>query len=183
MRMLAAAALLIASPTLASFKYQPAQEMTNSQLVQQSVSVCNSANIENAPAFVGPVTDGAALFDAKQKLNLENRIVKFETENTEKLVVVTVKSLLDQDISAYTCTLFNSWGIGDSVRNDGIAILIAPNERKVRIAVGYGLEDILSNAFLGQVIQTKILPEFKKGDFEAGVSNAISAISEELRGK
>ncbi|GGN46792.1 hypothetical protein GCM10011349_14370 [Novosphingobium indicum] len=96
------------------------------------------------------------------------------------MVLATTPSLNGEEISDYAQKLGNRWGIGRKEHDDGVIILVAPNERKVRIAVGYGLEKTLTNAFCGQVIADDMLPRFKEGDFAAGVEAGVAAISAKI---
>ncbi len=162
-------------------KYQPQTE-AESLLASQPKSVCPSADISSAPALAGPITDEANVFTLESKARLVADILKFEQNHQEQLVVVTVKSLAGQDIAGFTCNLARKWGIGNKDRNDGIVILAAPTERKLRIAVGYGLEKRLTNSILKSVIDKNVMPEFRRQQFETGIANAITEISGRLSG-
>jgi uncharacterized protein len=173
------AAILTSTGAIAGCEYAP-QKNTLSTQQESTRSVCKAADISSAPALAGRVTDAAGLFDTDTIQNIENQIVEFERGHAAQLVVVTARTLDNQDISAFTCNLGRKWGIGDVRREDGIIILIAPNDRKARIAVGYGLETRLSDAFLGQVMAEQMIPNFGNRKFELGVAKAITAISKKL---
>lgn len=174
----AAYALLVALLCATSAcKNQPKTEPES-----QAKSICPPADISSAPAQVGPVTDGADVFMPESEKRLEASILKFEKDHPEQLVVVTVKSLAGQEITGFACNLGRKWGIGDKNRHDGIVILVAPSEGKLRIAVGYGLEKRLPDTALKSVIDNNVVSEFKQQRFETGVSNAIREISKRLSG-
>jgi uncharacterized protein len=94
---------------------------------------------------------------------------QFEHRTKHQLVVVTVTSLRGRDVADFTRELANSWGIGRKCYDDGIVLLVAPHERKVRIAVGYGLEKALPNEVAQRIIDQRILPQFRRGEYR-GVS-------------
>jgi uncharacterized protein len=95
-------------------------------------------------------------------------------------VVVTVSSLQDQEIEDYGYQLGRAWGIGQKENDNGALLIVAPNERKVRVEVGYGLEPVLTDAFSSQVIRDDILPSFRDGDYQAGVVKGVDALIAQL---
>jgi uncharacterized protein len=92
------------------------------------------------------------------------------------MVVVTVQSLGGRDVAAFTKELGNNWGIGRAEQNDGIILLVAPKERKARIEVGLGLEQTLPNALCQQIMDAKIIPHFRSGDYAGGITAGVTAI-------
>ena len=92
------------------------------------------------------------------------------------MVIVTVSTLGGRDVADFTRDLANSWGIGRKGHNDGVVLLVAPNERKVRIAVGYGLEKALPNALCQKIIDEQMLPRFREGDLPAGIEAGSRAL-------
>jgi uncharacterized protein len=95
-------------------------------------------------------------------------------------VVVTVSSLQDQEIEDYGYQLGRAWGIGQKENDNGALLIVAPNERKVRVEVGYGLEPVLTDAFSSQVIRDDILPSFRDGDYQAGVVKGVDDLIAQL---
>ncbi len=91
-------------------------------------------------------------------------------------MVATVDSLQDRDIETFANLLFRKWGLGDKKTNNGVLLLVAPKERKVRIEVGYGLEGVLTDALSKLIIVNGIAPRFKKGDFDGGVTRGVDDI-------
>jgi uncharacterized protein len=94
--------------------------------------------------------------------------------------VVTLPSLQGYEIEDYGYQLGRAWAIGDKKLNDGALLIVAPNERKVRVEVGYGLEGVLTDALSSVIIQSAILPKFKAGDMEGGVVAGTDALVQQL---
>jgi uncharacterized protein len=133
------------------------------------------------PALSGRVVDEANLLSPATRAQLTERLAAHERKTTNQVVVVTLKSLQGLTIEQYGYQLGRAWGIGQAQRNNGVLLIVAPNERKVRIEVGYGLEGTLTDLQSHLIIQDQILPRFREGKFEAGIvagTNAILAILE-----
>jgi uncharacterized protein len=135
-----------------------------------------AANKAPALALAGRVTDAADVLDPAQEAALTAKLVELERRTQHQLVIVTAPSLEGQDIAAFTRDLANGWGIGRKGHNDGVVLLVAPNERKVRIAVGYGLEQALTRAVCEQIINDKMIPLFRKGDLPGAIGAGTDAL-------
>lgn len=96
------------------------------------------------------------------------------------MVVVTVKTLGGHPIESYAQSLGNYWGIGRREINDGVVLLVAPNERMVRIAVGKGLEQTLADAEAKAIIERVVIPAFTHGDMQAGIDRGVDGIAREI---
>jgi uncharacterized protein len=143
-------------------------------------SICVTVKIISPPKFRGRVNDDAHVLRQGAELRLSRRLAAWEKTGGPQGVVVTIPSLRGIDINNYACTLGDDWGIGNKARNDGIMFLYAIKERKVRIAVGFGLENRLSNTFLQEVIDQNILPELRQARFENATNAALDRIIEKL---
>jgi uncharacterized protein len=132
------------------------------------------------PPLTGRVVDQANLLDPATEQALTEKLAALETGTTDQLVVVTVSSLQDQEIEDYGYQLGRAWGIGQKENDNGALLIVAPNERKVRVEVGYGLEPVLTDAFSSQVIRDDILPSFRDGDYQAGVVKGVDALIAQL---
>ena len=132
------------------------------------------------PALTGRVVDDAHILNSETRDALTEKLAALEARNSRQLVVVTVPSLGGYEISDYGYQLGRAWGIGQAKLNNGVLFIIAPNERKTRIEVGYGLEPILTDAFTSVIIQTQVLPKFRTGDFNGGVSAGADALIQQL---
>jgi uncharacterized protein len=139
-----------------------------------------SAEAIRFPELTGRVVDEAAVLSPEQKDALSVRLKALEEKNGRQLVVVTLKSLQGQEISDYGYQLGRHWGIGQKGQNNGVLLIVAPEERKVRIEVGYGLEPILTDALSSTIIQGKMLPKFRAGDVPGGVIDGADALTEQL---
>ncbi len=130
--------------------------------------------------LTGRVDDAADIlspaFESKMTATLEG----LENDTGVQLVVVTSRDLKGEDIADYTRDLANAWGIGDAERDDGLVILVAPNERSIRIAVGCGLEETVTDEEASNIIQQDILPQFRRGEFEAGVTAGVDRLIDEV---
>ncbi|MFM7968774.1 TPM domain-containing protein [Aeromonas sp. A-5] len=135
------------------------------------------------PALSGRVVDEAALMSRKQAHQLTQQLAAFEKRSGIQLVVVSVDSLDGETIEEYGYQLGRHWGIGQKGKDNGVLLLIAQDERKVRIEVGYGLEGALPDAIAANIIQTRILPAFKRGDMVAGVVAGSQSIMQALAGE
>lgn len=133
------------------------------------------------PALTGRVVDQANIIPAEMEAQLVARLAALEAKSSDQLVVATVTSLQGYEIEEYGYRLGRTWQIGQGERlNNGVILLVAPNERKVRIEVGYGLEGTLTDMFTGQVVRNNILPAFKAGDMPAGIVAGVDGIEELL---
>ena len=129
------------------------------------------------------IVDEASLFDSSQKSILEQKLAAYENNSSNQIVIVTLKSLDGYDISDYGYQLGRHWGIGQAKKNNGVLLIIAPNEHKVRIEVGYGLEGALNDATANTIIQNDILPFFKTGNYFEGTSKGIDSIIKVTKGE
>ncbi|WP_237353639.1 YgcG family protein [Xanthobacter sp. YC-JY1] len=132
------------------------------------------------PPLTGRVVDAAHVLDAGTLAALDAKLAAQEAKASDQLVVATVPSLQGTSIEDYANRLFRTWQIGQAKKNNGVLLLVAPSERKVRIEVGYGLEGILTDAVSATIIRNAIVPAFKSGDMAAGIVKGTDAILEIL---
>ncbi len=130
----------------------------------------------NFPALSGRVVDQANIIQPATRSAIEERLAELEAKSGIQIVVATVGSLEGQDIEPYANELFRNWKLGEKTKNNGVLLLIAPNERRVRIEVGYGLEGTLTDALSKVIIANAIAPRFKTGDFSGGISRGVDDI-------
>ena len=128
------------------------------------------------PPLTGRVVDQAALLDETQKAALTAKLEAVEAESSNQIVVVTVSDLQGYDIAQFGLALGRTWGIGQQDKDNGAILLVAPNERKVRIEVGRGLEGFLTDAASHTIIRKEILPAFRNGDFPGGITRGVDAM-------
>jgi len=134
------------------------------------------------PALTGRVVDEANILSPQTKQLLEQKLKTFEQNTSNQIVVVTLKSLQGHSIEEYGYQLGRHWGIGQKGKDNGVLLIVAPKERKVRIEVGYGLEGTLTDAKSFLIINDIIIPYFKKGDFDTGVIKGVDAIMDTIKG-
>lgn len=134
------------------------------------------------PPLSGRVVDEAHILPEQAKTAVETKSRELEEKSGIQLVVATTPSLQGTDIESFANGLFRFWKLGEAKKNNGVLFLIAPNERKMRIEVGYGLEGTLTDALSKVIIATAVTPKFKAGDFGAGVERGVDAIIEVLSG-
>ena len=134
------------------------------------------------PPLTGRVVDQANIMTAQSRTELEAKLKELEDKSSIQLVVATVKSLQGGDVETYANELFRFWKLGESKKNNGLLLLIAPAEHKVRIEVGYGLEGTLTDALSSVIISSVIIPRFKTGDFSGGIERGVDGIVSVLSG-
>lgn len=135
------------------------------------------------PPLTGRVVDEASLLSPPGETRLDAMLAAHEQATGQQVVVATVASLQGTDIADYGYRLGRAWGIGERDKDTGAILLVAPNERAVRIEVGYGLEGTLTDAVSRIIIEREILPSFRAGRMEDGVIAGATAILSVLRGE
>lgn len=128
-----------------------------------------------------PVVDAANLLNPAQKAEITKLAEDINKATTRQFVVATIPDLQGYDIADYGYRLGRSWGIGQKDANNGIILIVAPKERKVRIEVGYGLEPIMTDALSSSIINETILPKFRAKDVPGGIVAGAQAIAEQLK--
>jgi uncharacterized protein len=126
------------------------------------------------------VADNANIISPAAEADLNARLKALEDKTGRQLVVATVPSLQGYEIEEYANPLFRAWKIGEKKENNGLLFLIAPNERKVRVEVGYGLEGVVTDALSSVILQQRVLPRFKAGDMEGGIVSGATALIDQL---
>ena len=139
-----------------------------------------SAEARPAIPLAGRVTDAADVLSSQQEMTLSAKLEELERATQHQMVVVTVQSLGGEHIAAFTRKLANSWGIGRKGHDDGVVVLIAPQERSARIAVGYGVEKKLPDALCQQIMDQQMIPRFREGDLAGGIEAGVNALAARL---
>jgi uncharacterized protein len=132
------------------------------------------------PRPAGPVSDGANIIPDTDEQQLAARLAEYNRRTGRALVVATVPSLEGETIEQYAMRLYETWGIGGAQTDAGVLLLVAPNERKVRIEVGYGLHQYVTDILSGRIIRDQITPAFKRGDYAGGINAGIDALITQL---
>ncbi|WP_293357395.1 TPM domain-containing protein [Phenylobacterium sp.] len=132
------------------------------------------------PPLTGRVVDDAQILSPATEARLTQELATLEQQTGHQLVVATLPDLQGYEIEDYGYQLLRTWGIGRKGEDDGVILIVAPNQKKVRIEVGYGLEPVLTDALSSLIIQRAILPAFKAGQMEKGVVAGTEAIARQI---
>lgn len=151
-------------------------------LVIASAAVAFAADIV-IPSLTGRVVDQAGILSSSEESSLSNKLAALEKKTTIQLVVVTLKSLQSRTVEEWGLALGRGWGIGQVGKNNGVLLVVAPNERELRIEVGYGLEGDLPDATADSIIRNVIVPRFKAGNLYGGINDGVDAIGRALTGE
>ena len=135
----------------------------------------------NLPEYQGFVNDYAGLLSPAVKTQLDARLSQLEKETTAEVAVVTVKSLEGDSIDEYAVRLFEKWKIGKKDKNNGVLFLVALDDRKMRIEVGYGLEPLITDGRAGRIRDNDVIPRFKQDDYEGGIVAGVASIEKYIR--
>lgn len=135
------------------------------------------------PALTGRVVDNARILSTNENARLVSALAAEEARSGNQFVVVTLPSLQGYTIEEYGYQLGRHWGIGQKEKNNGLLLIVAPKERKVRIEVGYGLEGVITDAAASAVIQSVILPQFRQGHMQRGIADGVQALIGLLAGE
>ena len=135
------------------------------------------------PPLTGRVVDDAGVLSSDTQQRLTALLAEHEQQTGNQVVVVTLKSLEGTSIEDYGYQLGRAWGIGKKGKDNGVLVIVAPNEHKTRIEVGYGLEGTLTDAQSALIIQDVMLPFFRKGDYDSGVLAGTVDVLRALGGK
>lgn len=134
------------------------------------------------PEPTGFVNDYANIYSTEFKASLESQLVQLEKDTGAELAVVTINSLEGDYIENTAVDLFEQWGIGKADKDNGLLLLIAFEDREIRIEVGYGLESVITDAIAGRIIRNQLTPNFKKEDYETGTQAAVDQLTGLIRG-
>lgn len=140
-------------------------------------------NIPSRPSPPRLVNDLAGVLSADQENTLERKLVAYDDSTSNQIAVVLVKTLDEYPIEEYSLKLFRDWGIGNKKTNNGILIIAAIDDRKIRIEVGYGLEGAVPDVIANTIITNDIVPAFRGGDYYEGLDKATNSIVEAAAGE
>ncbi|HWK63746.1 MAG TPA: YgcG family protein [Rhizobiaceae bacterium] len=135
------------------------------------------------PALSGRIVDTAGMIDDATEVALTHKLEDFEKKSSDQIVVATVPDLGGDDIESYANRLFRAWGLGQAGEDNGVLLLVARDDRKMRIEVGYGLEGTLTDLHSKLIIENTMVPAFRAGDYSGGISKAVDDIVMVLEGE
>jgi uncharacterized protein len=142
---------------------------------RQSLSE-ESAPVLALPPLTGRVVDNAGVLPEATEARLTAQLDALERSTTDQLVVVTVPGLAGERIEDLGRRLGQAWGVGRKGIDNGVLMIVAPNERQARIAVGYGLEGLLTDERAAEILREEAIPAFREGEVERGIADGVSAI-------
>lgn len=151
-------------------------------LLLANLSSMAGAESPELPALTGRVVDRADILSQSVETALSGKIEAHENATGDQIVIVTLPDLMGRPIEDWGLMLGRGWGIGQKGKDNGIVFLIAPKDRELRIEVGYGLEGRLPDATANTIIQSDVIPHFKQGDMEGGVTAGLDGILAALGG-
>jgi len=136
----------------------------------------NTAFALDVPELKGRINDYAEILAPNQKAELENFLKNAETRTSSQIALLTIPSLEQESLEDFSLKVAETWKLGQKNKDNGVLMLIALKEKKIRIEVGYGLEAVLTDAKSGFIIRNIVTPHFKKRDFYTGIKEGLSAI-------
>ena len=139
------------------------------------------ATAQTFPKFTGLVVDAANVLPPETKAALTQKLEALQKDTKRQLVVATIPDLQGDSIEDYGYKLGRSWGVGLRDVNNGAILIVAPNQRKVRIEVGRGLEPFITDALSSVIINQDVIPRFKAGDMPGGITAGVDALDKQLR--
>jgi uncharacterized protein len=142
-----------------------------------------SAQALEVPPYRGYVNDYAGMLAVETVRSLEQSLADFERSDSTQIAVLTIPSLEGEVLEDFSIKVVEKWGIGQKSKDNGVLLLVAKKERKVRIEVGYGLEGVLTDLLSGRIVDQVITPAFKAGRFDQGLSAGVGAIIQATRGE
>src|SRR5512133_2030021 len=141
-----------------------------------------NAGITDIPYLTGRVTDNAQILSAETLTMLSDSLKMHELRTTNQVVVLTIPTLDGESIEDYANRVFNDWKLGQKEKDNGVLIIVVPNDRRMRIEVGYGLEGTLPDLTASRIIQYIMTPKFKNGDYDGGITDGTLAVLSVLEG-
>lgn len=131
----------------------------------------------SVPQLAGRINDYAGILTSDQEQELELMIREMESKTSSQVVLLTITSLEDEVLEDYSLRVAETWQIGQKEYDNGVLLLIALKEKKIRLEVGYGLESIITDAKSGYIIRNLIVPGFREGNYYGGISSGLTAIT------
>ena len=141
--------------------------------------ICSSfllLSAQTLPRPTGRVNDFANVIEPAIEAEIDRELDGLEQRTSSEIAVATVQSLDGMSVEEYASRLFKEWGVGQARQDNGVLVLVAPNEREMRIEVGYGLEGVLPDGLAGQIIRDQFTPRFREGDYSGGIRDGVARV-------
>lgn len=142
-----------------------------------------SLSAAEVPFLAGRVNDTAELLSPAARMELEELLKAHEDSTSNQVVVLTIRSLEGDVLEEYSMKVAETWKLGQKEKDNGVLLLVAKDDRKVRIEVGQGLEGALTDLMTGSIIRKEIVPRFRDGDYDGGIRGGVHAILSAIRGE
>jgi uncharacterized protein len=128
------------------------------------------------PYLSGRVNDEAEILSPQTRRTLSERLKEHEDRTTDQVVVLTVRTLGGESIEEFATRVFDSWKLGQRGKDNGVLVIVVPDDRRMRIEVGYGLEERMTDLLAGRIIRNVMTPKFKAGDYDGGIEAGVDAV-------
>ncbi|HEX2227277.1 MAG TPA: TPM domain-containing protein [Candidatus Binatia bacterium] len=135
------------------------------------------------PALRGRINDYAQMLSRDVARNLENQLEQFERQTGHQVALLTIPSLGGEDIEGFSIRVAETWKIGQKGFDNGVIFVVAPQDRQLRLEVGYGLEGVLPDAVASRIIREIVVPRFRDNDYEGGITSGLNAVLTVIRGE
>jgi uncharacterized protein len=147
------------------------------------LTLAPSARSAEVPALRGRINDYAQLLSRGTAANLEQRLDQFEKQTGHQVALLTIASLAGEDIEGFSIRVAETWKIGQKGFDNGVIFVVAPQDRQLRLEVGYGLEGVLPDAVASRIIREIVVPRFRESDYEGGITSGLEAVLKTIRGE
>ncbi len=147
------------------------------------ITIGDSVSAKDVPYLAGRVNDHANLLPQPDRDRIEGKLRSFEQQAGAQVVVLTIDSLEGEALDAYSVRVAHTWKLGQKDADNGVLFLVAKQDRKMRIEVGYGLEAKLTDAQSVRILDNLVRPRFRQGDFVGGIEAGVDAILGTVRGE
>ncbi len=148
-----------------------------------ALAFLNPARAADVPFLTGRVVDNAEILQPATRSRLTMALRAHEQRTTDQVVVLTVPTIGDESVEEYSAKVFETWKLGVKGKDNGVLIVIVPQDRKMRIEVGYGLEGTLTDVASSRIIRNLMTPQFKTGNYDQGVEDGTRAVIAQLEGQ
>jgi uncharacterized protein len=137
----------------------------------------------DVPYLTGRIVDNAEILKPDTRKRLAETLRQHEQKTTNQVAVLTVPTLQGNSVEEFAVRVFEQWKLGQKGKDNGVLVVVAPQDRRMRIEVGYGLEGVLPDAIAARIIRNVMTPRFKQGNYDAGIAEGVEAIVAHLEGK